>query len=135
MTDDRDRRAARDYLDRFTEEPMWDVYSPDAEQALAALLTAARAEGAAEAISECESAARDVIAECAEEDYVAWDTLESVLVERIRALAPAGLVAVDPADLEMALPLAEGGPADYQQPSAWRDAHRRLRAAVARKEG
>lgn len=61
---------------------------------LTALLTRTRAEGVAEAISECESAARDVIAECAEEDYVAWDTLESVLVERIRALAPAGLVAV-----------------------------------------
>lgn len=57
------------------------------------------------------------------------------LSKRIRALAPAGLVAVDPADLEMVLPLAEGGPADYQQPSAWRDAHRRIRAAVARKGG
>lgn len=41
MSNDQYQRAARGYLDRFIEEPTWDVYSPDAEDALVSLLATA----------------------------------------------------------------------------------------------
>lgn len=40
-------QRARDYLDRFTEEPTWDVYSPDAQAALVALCESIAAEAQA----------------------------------------------------------------------------------------
>jgi len=45
-------QRARDYLDRFTEEPTWDVYSPDAQAALEALCESIAAEARATAIEE-----------------------------------------------------------------------------------
>lgn len=45
-------QRARDYLDRFTEEPTWDVYSPDAQAALEALCESIAAEARATAIKE-----------------------------------------------------------------------------------
>lgn len=61
-------------------------------------------------------------------------TAACVAARDCRAAFSADLVTVSRADLEMVLPLADGGPADYRQPSEWREAHRRLRDAVTRKE-
>ena len=56
-------QRARDYLDRFPEEPTWDVYSPDAQAALEALCESiasdARAKMKAEASREAERYACD----------------------------------------------------------------------------
>lgn len=46
-------QRAREYLDRFTEEPTWDVYSPDAQAALEAIFESIAAEARAEERERC----------------------------------------------------------------------------------
>ena len=65
-------------------------------------LTALLATVATEAHAKAVEIIRQTLAECAEEDYVAWDTLESILIERIRSLQPnPSLVVVARADLDV----------------------------------
>lgn len=146
MSDDRDRRAAEEWWTHGLD--LRDTTEACVES-LAALLTAARAEGAAEAI---EAAARVADTQAKHNLGMALDNppdkewcldralTAQVIRDAIRALAPAGLVAMSVDSLKAALDIIDasisecGNLSDGLTPDE-ADAIRPLRAAVARKEG
>ena len=132
-------QRARDYLDRFTEEPTWDVYSPDAQAALEAIFESTAAEAHARAI---EQAAREVpeffVVEAVPRERPARGSPLIPLRDRIRALAPdPDLVVVRCGDLRHHLHMCDCSPSDMTHHLArWREhvaGDNRIRAALARR--
>lgn len=80
-------QRARDYLDRFTEEPTWDVYSPDAQAALEALCESIAAEARATAIKEAaripEEQARN-LEDVVRSNVVGADQVDQLWIDRLR---------------------------------------------------
>ena len=154
MTDDRDRRAAEEWWTHGLD--LRDTTEACVES-LAALLTAARAEGAAEAI---EAAARVADTQAKHNLGMALDNppdkewcldralTAQVIRDAIRALAPAGLVAVSVDVDALVADLFTNGLGEEAERLVLVDARNRdlggwcrtavtdrIRAAVARKEG
>ena len=151
MTDDRDRRAAAEFralnlTPLFVEAEVGADFVVDFDRQLAAFRAAARAEGAAEAIGCAVQTLRDridVATVAFGEDSDAVRCLTDALA-RIRALAPAGLVAVSVDRLTElrdclselhALVWGECPSLLNEDSGGDSELDLRIRAAVARKEG
>lgn len=131
------RERARGYLDRFVDEPTWDAYSPDAEQALVDLILSERAAAlgaAGDVVTTCRRCGCSLIASglphcedrCSEEDVE-----PEPLDHAIRSISPEGWRGVREADLAVVKEAAGrwAGIMDDQDAPRLADS---IRAALAR---
>lgn len=126
------RERARGYLDRFVDEPTWDAYSPDAEQALVDLILSERAAALGAAAQLFDAQARFAV-QTGQRGKEMW-ALNSAY--RIRALSPAGWVGVRAEDLAVLKEAAHEALAHYYAPleelQQYRDRADEIRASLAR---
>lgn len=140
------RERARGYLDRFVDEPTWDAYSPDAEQALVDLILSERAAALGAAGEVADRVARvnsklsrdmedhDLLAGMERHRGIA--TAVEEVGRQIRSLSPEGWLGVRAEDLAVVKEAAHEALAHFYAPleelQQYRDRADEIRAAIAR---